>query len=110
MLEARLSSQNKTNTRAKHKTGNVEICAVVLAKWNSPSDRRKFAHTDTQSVCRSADTGKVFLNCCVYVLISYRVPGLRKEQVLPLVQPQYGSLEARQLLKTHTQNVTNQTL
>lgn len=39
---------------------------------------------------------------CLRVCFPHRVPGLRKEQVLPLVQPQYGSLEARQLLHTHT--------
>lgn len=31
----------------------------------------------------------------------YLVPGLRNEQVLPLVHPQYGSLEAMQLLQRH---------
>lgn len=48
--------------------------------------------------------GKLFN--CVCVWCPHRVPGLRKEQVLPLVQPQYGSLEARQLLRTHTHTHT----
>ena len=42
----------------------------------------------------------------LWVCFPHRVPGLRKEQVLPLVQPQYGSLEARQLLHTHTHTHT----
>lgn len=33
--------------------------------------------------------------------VVYLVPGLRNEQVLPLVHPQYGSLEAMQLLQRH---------
>lgn len=38
------------------------------------------------------------------VELSYLVPGLRKEQVLPLVQPQYGSLEAMQFLQTQNKS------
>lgn len=41
---------------------------------------------------------------CLGLTSSYRVPGLRKEQVLPLVQPQYGSRDARQLLKMTSGN------
>lgn len=39
-------------------------------------------------------------------MASYLVPGLRKEQVLPRVQPQYGSLEAMQFLQRHNQSLS----
>lgn len=39
-------------------------------------------------------------------MASYLVPGLRKEQVLPLVQPQYGSLEAMQFLQRHNHSLS----
>lgn len=42
----------------------------------------------------------------VNIMASYLVPGLRKEQVLPLVQPQYGSLEAMQFLQRHNQSLS----
>lgn len=35
------------------------------------------------------------------------VPGRRSEHVLPLVQPQYGSLDAMQFLHKHTQCYVN---
>lgn len=39
----------------------------------------------------------------------YLVPGLRNEQVLPLVQPQYGSLEAMQFLEGQNQEMDSET-
>lgn len=38
----------------------------------------------------------------ISLYFSNLVPGLRREQVLPLVQPQYGSLDAMQFLYTQT--------
>ena len=56
-------------------------------------------HAEGSESSMKQSAGCVLWGCNYKVKGSYLVPGLRKEQVLPLVQPQYGSLEAMQFLQ-----------
>ncbi len=82
------------------------ICICQLKLYRAK--RKRFVNMVQN--CRHILWAKASIYICVeYVsgFLSNLVPGLRSEQVLPLVQPQYGSLDAMQFLHNtqHTQFV-----
>lgn len=100
LSDGRNNHGTTNNEINRHKNKSLESKGKKRESGNKPCTTSKEDKETVSQSRQEIEAFGVFAWMCSHKgKASHLVPGRRKEQVLPLVQPQYGSLEAMQFLK-----------